>query len=98
MEEKGWEMNEDTGWLAGLGGSTDVLAFLRGKGYKFDDGPCQGAARGGHEAPGPGEAAKRGPRQVDLGADFPQPLEREIESTLAYPILSGEKRTGKKGA
>ena len=53
----------------------------------------RGAARGGHEAPGPGEAAERGPRQVDLGADFPQPLEREIESTLAYPILSGKKRT-----
>ncbi|WZN64592.1 putative ankyrin repeat protein [Chloropicon roscoffensis] len=50
-EEKGWELSDgdgDTGWCAGRSGSVQVLEYLKVKGYKFDDGPCQGAARGGH--------------------------------------------------
>ena len=48
VEEKGYELNEDTGWLAGMGGSIEVLEYLRGNGYKFDEGACMGVAEGGH--------------------------------------------------
>ena len=47
VEEKGWEMNGNPGWMAGKGGSVEVLAFLRGKGYELNEGACQGAATGG---------------------------------------------------
>ena len=48
MEEKGWELNRHTGWYAGRGGSVEVLEHMRGKGYKFDEGACNGAASEGH--------------------------------------------------
>ena len=48
MEEKGWELNKETGFWAGMGGSVEILEHLRGKGYEFDEGACYGAARGGH--------------------------------------------------
>ena len=50
-EEKGWELSDgdgDTGWCAGRSSSVQVLEYLKVKGYKFDDWPCEGAARGGH--------------------------------------------------
>ena len=48
MEEKGCELNEVTGWWAGMGGSVEVLEYLLGRGYEFDGMACAGAARGGH--------------------------------------------------
>ena len=48
VEEKGWELNEATGWQAGVGGSVEVLEYIKGRGYEFDKGACHGAARGGH--------------------------------------------------
>ena len=59
VEEKGWKLNKDTGSRAGLGGSVEVLEYLKFMGYKFDVGlqvrrckntwnACDGAARGGH--------------------------------------------------
>ena len=48
IEDKGWELNLDTGWWGGSGGSIKVLEHLRGRGYKFDEMACSGAARGGH--------------------------------------------------
>ena len=48
MEEKGWELNRHTGWYAGRGGSVEVLEHMRGKGYKFDEEACNGAASEGH--------------------------------------------------
>ncbi|WZN65487.1 hypothetical protein HKI87_12g70460 [Chloropicon roscoffensis] len=48
MEEKGWELNGLTGMWAGTGGSVKVLEHLRGRGYKFDEMACSGAAEGGH--------------------------------------------------
>ena len=47
MEEKDWELNEDTGWWAGMGGSVEVLEHLLERGYEFDMMACSGAARGG---------------------------------------------------
>ncbi|WZN63702.1 hypothetical protein HKI87_08g52530 [Chloropicon roscoffensis] len=47
MEEKDWELNEDTGWWAGMGGSVEVLEHLLERGYEFDKWECSGAARGG---------------------------------------------------
>ena len=48
MEEKGWKLNEDTGFWAVRGGSVKVLEDLRRKGYEFDERACAGAAQGGH--------------------------------------------------
>ena len=48
VEVKGGELNEETGFWAGRGGSVEVLEYVRGRGYEFDEGACQGAARGGH--------------------------------------------------
>ncbi|WZN65593.1 hypothetical protein HKI87_12g71530 [Chloropicon roscoffensis] len=48
IEEKGWELNEETGFWAGMGGSVEILEHLRGKGYEFDEGACSGAASEGH--------------------------------------------------
>ena len=53
MEEKGWEPNVLTGGWAGMGGSIEVLEYLRERGYQFDGKACggkasDGAARGGH--------------------------------------------------
>ncbi|WZN64183.1 putative ankyrin repeat protein [Chloropicon roscoffensis] len=48
MEEKGCELNKDTGKWAGRGGSVEVLEYLRERGYKFHALACAGAARGGH--------------------------------------------------
>ncbi|WZN64050.1 retrovirus-related Pol polyprotein [Chloropicon roscoffensis] len=48
MEEKGWELNRETGRWAGLGGSVEVFEYLNGKGYEFDRNACSGAAWGGH--------------------------------------------------
>ena len=48
MEEKGCELNKDSGLWAGLRGSVKVLGDLRGKGYEFDEKACAGAAQGGH--------------------------------------------------
>ena len=47
MEEKGWELNEATGWWAGLGGSVAVLEFLKLGGYELNGNACAGAAFGG---------------------------------------------------
>ena len=47
MEEKGWELNVNTGWWVGLGGSVKVLEYIKGRGYEFDEGACEGAAMGG---------------------------------------------------
>ena len=49
MEEKGWKLNEaNTGWWAGMGGSVEVLEYVKGKGYELNGAACAGAARGGH--------------------------------------------------
>ncbi|WZN64182.1 hypothetical protein HKI87_09g57360 [Chloropicon roscoffensis] len=50
MEEKGWETNWRTGESAGLGGSVEVLEYLRGwgRGYEYSRGVSDGAAREGH--------------------------------------------------
>ena len=48
MEEKGWELNEDTGKRAGRGGSVKVLEYLVDRVYEFDREVCNGAAIGGH--------------------------------------------------
>ncbi|WZN65911.1 putative ankyrin repeat protein [Chloropicon roscoffensis] len=48
MEEKGWELNEETGKWAGLGGSVKVLEYMREKGYKFNKMACNWAVRGEH--------------------------------------------------
>ena len=48
MEEKGCKLNKNTGEWAGVGGSVKVLEHLRGRGYKFDEMACSGAAEGGH--------------------------------------------------
>ena len=48
VEEKGWELNEHTGKWAGMGGSTEVLGYVRGKGYEFNVMICARAARQGH--------------------------------------------------
>ena len=47
MEEKDWELNEDTGWWAGMGGSVEVLEYVRGTGYEFYERACDGAALAG---------------------------------------------------
>ena len=48
MEEKGWEPNEETGFFWGGGGSVEVLEYLEGSGYEFDERACHGAAQQGH--------------------------------------------------
>ncbi|WZN59412.1 NK_REP_REGION domain-containing protein [Chloropicon roscoffensis] len=48
MEEKGWELNDDTGRWAGWGGSVEILKYLWDWGYEFDEEVCQWAAFGGH--------------------------------------------------
>ncbi|WZN62040.1 hypothetical protein HKI87_05g35760 [Chloropicon roscoffensis] len=48
VEEKGWELNLLTGLRAGRGGSVEVLEYLLGKGYVFDERACSGAAKEGH--------------------------------------------------
>ena len=47
VEEKGWELNEDTGWCAGRCGSVEVLEYLGRRGYEFDRWACKGAAQVG---------------------------------------------------
>eukprot|EP00215_Chloropicon_roscoffensis_P000184 CAMPEP_0198461832 /NCGR_PEP_ID=MMETSP1456-20131121/481_1 /TAXON_ID=1461544 ORGANISM="Unidentified sp., Strain RCC1871" /NCGR_SAMPLE_ID=MMETSP1456 /ASSEMBLY_ACC=CAM_ASM_001119 /LENGTH=142 /DNA_ID=CAMNT_0044186923 /DNA_START=1 /DNA_END=426 /DNA_ORIENTATION=+ len=47
IEENGWELNRETGKSAGLGGSVEILEYLRGVGYEFGEEVCGGAARGG---------------------------------------------------
>ena len=47
MEERGWEPNEHTDQWAGLGGSVEILEYLREVGYEFGEEVCGGAARGG---------------------------------------------------
>ena len=76
MEEKGWELNEETGFWVGMGGSVEVLEHLRGKGYEFDEGACQGAVEGGHL-----EALK-----FLRGLDPPCPW---AEGTCAYAVQGG---------
>ena len=48
IEEKGWELNVDTGEWAGWGGNVKVLENLGGRGYEFDENACYGAGKGGH--------------------------------------------------
>ena len=48
VEEKGCELNKDTGDLAGWGGSVEVLGFLSERGYEFTSYACGGAAKEGH--------------------------------------------------
>ena len=59
-----------------LGGSVEVLEHLRGKGYEFDEGACQGAVEGGHL-----EALK-----FLRGLDPPCPW---AEGTCAYAAQGG---------
>ena len=47
MEEKGCELNKNTDWSAGKGGSIEVFEYLLERGYEFDRKACEGAARGG---------------------------------------------------
>ena len=48
VEEKGCELNKDTGDLAGWGGSVEVLGYLVERGYEFTSYACGGAAKEGH--------------------------------------------------
>ena len=48
MEEKGWELNQNTSFWAGMGGSFEVFVYLMRMGYELDRSACYGAARGGH--------------------------------------------------
>ncbi|WZN65065.1 hypothetical protein HKI87_11g66220 [Chloropicon roscoffensis] len=48
IKEKGWKLNRDTGWWAATGGSTEVLEYLRERGYHFFESICAGAAKEGH--------------------------------------------------
>ena len=48
VEEKGFELNELTGWYAGTGGSVEVFEHLSLRGYKSTKAACEGAAREGH--------------------------------------------------
>ena len=48
MEEKGWKLTLETGEWAGMGGSIEVLEYLKGTGCEFNEYTCQGAAMGGH--------------------------------------------------
>ncbi|WZN64896.1 putative ankyrin repeat protein [Chloropicon roscoffensis] len=47
IEEKGCELNEDTGWYAGSSGSVEVLEYVKLRGYEFTKAACDGAAMGG---------------------------------------------------
>ena len=47
IEEKGFELNDKTGWWAGMGGSIEVFEHLSLRGYKFDRWACDAAAGGG---------------------------------------------------
>ncbi|WZN65543.1 hypothetical protein HKI87_12g71030 [Chloropicon roscoffensis] len=42
------QLNEDTGRWAGMGGSVEILEYLKGEEYEFREDACRGAARGGH--------------------------------------------------
>ena len=46
VEEKGWELNYETDCYAGMGGSVEVLEYVRGTGYKFYESACQGGSQG----------------------------------------------------
>ncbi|WZN60511.1 ankyrin repeat domain-containing protein [Chloropicon roscoffensis] len=48
VEEKGCKLNGHTGEWAGMGGSTEVLGYVRWKGYELHVMVCAGAARQGH--------------------------------------------------
>ena len=48
MEEKGWELNEETDMWAGAGGSVEILEYLVDRGYKFDKPACTWPVAGGH--------------------------------------------------
>ena len=53
MEDKGWELNYETDWYAGVSGSVEILEYLRLRrlrrgGYFFTMYACSGAAMGGH--------------------------------------------------
>ncbi|WZN62372.1 ANK_REP_REGION domain-containing protein [Chloropicon roscoffensis] len=48
VEEKGCELNKDTGLWAGHGGCVEVLKYLKVKGYEFTVDVSDRAARGGH--------------------------------------------------
>ncbi|WZN63633.1 putative ankyrin repeat protein [Chloropicon roscoffensis] len=73
VEEKGWELNEATGWWAGQGGSVEVLEYMSGRGYEFDK-ECKWAAWGGHL-----EALK-----FLRGLDPPCPWDKETCSWAAW--------------
>jgi len=47
MEEKGCELNKDTGKWAGVSGSVEVFEYLEGRGYEFDKWACARAAKAG---------------------------------------------------
>ena len=47
VEEKGWKLNDGTGWYAGVSGSIEVLGYVVGMGYEFTLWACSGAARAG---------------------------------------------------
>ena len=48
VEEKGFELNDRTGWWAGMGGSIEVFEHLSLRGYKSTKAACEGTAIGGH--------------------------------------------------
>ena len=47
VEEKGWEPNKYTVDRAAMGGSVEVLEYVRGRGCKFDKWACARAAQAG---------------------------------------------------
>ena len=48
IEENGWELNRETYWCVGLGGSVEVMEYLVDRGYEFTSGVGCGVAKGGH--------------------------------------------------
>ena len=47
IEKEGYELNEQTEFWAGMGGSLDVLEYMNERGYEFTSEACAGAASGG---------------------------------------------------
>ena len=48
VEEKGWELNRETDWFVGQGGSVEVMEYLVDRGHEFTSGAGCGVAKGGH--------------------------------------------------
>merc|ERR1719460_1545664 len=46
VEEKGWELNRETDWFVGQGGSVEVMEYLVDRGHEFTSGAGCGVAKG----------------------------------------------------